>query len=159
MPGRETVALLLEEAMRCEGWAGGRTEERRRALDERAVRLKRRNVVREGINQALDLDPTWWGEGESDIETDDIDEGEIDEAVYVGFHNVERRCFQLNPDRRHLRRTLGRCWHFLLRGYRKYSTLSLRTSRSLFATRSLQTRFICSLDLHACIVTKRGWKT
>ena len=85
IPGRETVALLLEEAMRTEGWTGGRMEERRKALEERTAGLKKRNSVREGINQALSLDPAWWGEGESDVDSDDVDEGEIDEAVYVSF--------------------------------------------------------------------------
>ena len=85
IPGRETIALLLEEAMRSEGWAGGRMEERRKAIEERTARLKQRNAVREGINQELFLDPAWWGESESDIGSDDLDEGEIDEAVYVSF--------------------------------------------------------------------------
>lgn len=85
IPGRETVALLLEEAMRTEGWTGGRMEERRKTLDERAVRLRKRNAVRESVNQTLSLDPTWWGEGESGIDSDDVDEGETDEAVYVSF--------------------------------------------------------------------------
>lgn len=71
--------------MRSEGWAGGRMEERRKAIEERTARLKQRNAVREGINQELFLDPAWWGESESDIGSDDLDEGEIDEAVYVSF--------------------------------------------------------------------------
>lgn len=56
-------------------------EERRKALEERTARLKKRNAVREVVNQALCLDPAWWGESESD--SDDIDEGEIDEEIYV----------------------------------------------------------------------------
>ena len=83
IPGRETVALLLEEAMRTEGWTGGRMEERRKALEERTTRLKKRNAVRESINQTLGFDSTWWGESESDADSDDVDEGEIDEALYV----------------------------------------------------------------------------
>ena len=83
IPGRETVALLLEEAMRSEGWAGGRMEERRKALEARTARLKKRNAVREGVNQTLCLDPAWWGESESDIDSDDVDEDKIDEADYV----------------------------------------------------------------------------
>lgn len=82
--------------MRSEGWAGGRMEERRKALEERAARLKRRNTVREEINQTLCLDPAWWGESESDIDLDDADEVEIDEVVYVSF-GPSRREFHLRP--------------------------------------------------------------
>ena len=32
LPGREDVRLLLEEAMREQGWTGGRMEERRKVL-------------------------------------------------------------------------------------------------------------------------------
>lgn len=59
-------------------------EEHRKALEERATRLKKRNAMREGINQTLGFNPTWWGENESDLDSDDSDEDEIDEAVYVG---------------------------------------------------------------------------
>ena len=90
IPGRETVALLLEEAMRTEGWAGGRMEERRRTLEEHTARLKKRNAVREDVNQTLSLDPAWWGESESDIDSDDFDEGEIDEAVYVSVESDQK---------------------------------------------------------------------
>lgn len=83
IPGRETVALLLEEAMRSEGWAGGRMEERRKALEERTARLLKRNAVREDVNRSLCIDPAWWGESESDIDSDG--EGEADEVVYVSF--------------------------------------------------------------------------
>lgn len=92
MPGRETVALLLGEAMRTEGWTGGRMEERRRALEERTERLKKQNAVREDINQTLCLDPAWWGENESDVDSDDADEGVIDEAVYVSSE-LDRKLF------------------------------------------------------------------
>jgi len=97
IPGRETIALLLEEAMRTEGWTGGRMEERRRALEEGATRLKKRKAVREGVNQVLSLDPGWWGESESGVDSDDADEGEIDEAVYVSFKPDWKRCSQSEP--------------------------------------------------------------
>jgi hypothetical protein len=85
IPGRETIALLLEEAMRTEGWAGGRMEERRKALEECTARLKKRNAMRESVNQTLSLDSAWWGEGESSVDPDDVDDCETDEAVYVSF--------------------------------------------------------------------------
>lgn len=91
IPGRETVAFLLEEAMRTEGWTGGRMEERRKALEERTTRLKKRDAVREGINQALGFSSAWWGENGSDVDEDDDDEDEIDEAVYVSYLLVRNR--------------------------------------------------------------------
>lgn len=94
IPGRETVALLLEEAMRTEGWAGGRAEERRKALEERTAHLKKRNTVREGINRTLGCNPAWWGESESEVDSDDVDEGEIDEAVYVSSE-LTRKSFSV----------------------------------------------------------------
>jgi len=72
--------------MRTEGWTGGKTEERRKALEERAARLKKRNAVRQGINQTLSVDPAWWGESGSDIDSDDVDESEINETVYVSYN-------------------------------------------------------------------------
>lgn len=83
IPGRETVALLLEEAMRTEGWTGGRMEERRKALEERTMRLEKRDAVREGVNQALGFSSAWWGENGSDVDEEDVDEDKMDEAVYV----------------------------------------------------------------------------
>lgn len=71
--------------MRSEGWAGGRMEARRKALEERTARLKKRNAAREVINQSLCLDPAWWGESESDIDSDGVGDGEADEALYVSY--------------------------------------------------------------------------
>ncbi len=47
MPGRQDVALLLGEAMRGEGWTGGRMEEQRRQLERRTARKHRRAIVSE----------------------------------------------------------------------------------------------------------------
>lgn len=58
-------------------------EERRKASEERTARLNKRNTVREDINRTLGFDSTWWGEGESDVDSDDVDEGESDDALYV----------------------------------------------------------------------------
>ena len=85
MPGREDVATLLEQAMRGEGWEGGRMEERRRSLD---AHMKRRQVqldIRTDIGKLLDLNPKWWGPQNdldySSSESDDEDEEE--ESLYV----------------------------------------------------------------------------
>ncbi|KAL1754670.1 DIL domain-containing protein [Schizophyllum commune] len=85
MPGREDVATLLEQAMRVEGWEGGRMEERRRSLD---AHMKRRQVqldIRTDIGKLLDLNPKWWGPQNdldySSSESDDEDEEE--ESLYT----------------------------------------------------------------------------
>ena len=66
-------------------------EERRKILEERAACLKQRNAVREDVNQTLSLDPAWWGESESDVDSDDVDSDEIDDAVYVSFEQIGER--------------------------------------------------------------------
>ena len=64
MPGRQDVALLLGEAMRGEGWTGGRMEEQRRQLERRAERMRRRERVRENLGRVLPIAPQWWGDDE-----------------------------------------------------------------------------------------------
>src|SRR6266576_2549545 len=59
IPGRDDVALLLEEAMRGEGWTGGRVEQKRRLEDARIKRRRRRKAIRENICQVLDVDRRW----------------------------------------------------------------------------------------------------
>ncbi|KAI0756736.1 DIL domain-containing protein [Daedaleopsis nitida] len=61
VPGREDVALLLEEAMREAGWKGGRMEEQRRILEKRMRRLRRRRNIQEDIEKALGITSRWWG--------------------------------------------------------------------------------------------------
>ncbi|KAH7883507.1 DIL domain-containing protein [Phlebopus sp. FC_14] len=60
LPGREDVALLLEEAMRCEGWTGGRMEQRRRALDEQIKKQRQKRDLRESVAKFLDIPAQWW---------------------------------------------------------------------------------------------------
>ncbi|KAL4069680.1 DIL domain-containing protein [Scleroderma yunnanense] len=86
LPGREDVAILLEEAMRSEGWTGGRMEQKRRALDERLKQSSRRKRIRESIAKLIEIPAPWWGDSdsefssnESDSETDD----ETDEETYT----------------------------------------------------------------------------
>ncbi|KII93884.1 hypothetical protein PLICRDRAFT_49881 [Plicaturopsis crispa FD-325 SS-3] len=90
LPGREDIALLLEEAMRGEGWSGGRMEERRRVVDERIKRKTRQKTVREDVGKVLDVSPKWWGNvdsemffADSDSDSDEEDEGDTDESVYT----------------------------------------------------------------------------
>ncbi|TDL28514.1 hypothetical protein BD410DRAFT_893510 [Rickenella mellea] len=65
IPGREDVALFLEEAMRGEGWQGTRVAARRRSLDQRRQQNDKQRHVRQRISQMLDLDDEWWKGGET----------------------------------------------------------------------------------------------
>ncbi len=86
MPGRQDVALLLGEAMRGEGWTGGRMEEQRRQIERRAARKRRRQRVREDIGKVLSIAPQWWGDDEWQViaSESDEDESEGEETVVVG---------------------------------------------------------------------------
>jgi hypothetical protein len=86
MPGREDVALLLEEAMRGDGWAGGKIEQKRKVLDERIKERGKRRSVRDNVAKTLSVDQRWWGGGDSDsssIDSDSEEEEENPEHVYV----------------------------------------------------------------------------
>ncbi|KAF5384961.1 hypothetical protein D9615_001442 [Tricholomella constricta] len=81
LPGRNDVALLLEEAMRGEGWTGGRMEQKRRISEQRQKQKARQEEVRNGIGQLLAINQSWWGpELDSDSESEDDDD---DENVYT----------------------------------------------------------------------------
>ena len=85
MPGRQDVALLLGEAMRGEGWTGGRMEEQRRELERRAERKRRRERVRENVGKVLPIAPQWWGDDEwqTTVSESDEDGSEGEEALLV----------------------------------------------------------------------------
>ena len=78
VPGREDVALLLEEAMREAGWTGGRMEERRRTLEKRMRRIGKRRDVQVDIEKILGISPKWWGDEDIlyNLETDDDSDDE-----------------------------------------------------------------------------------
>ncbi|OCH94762.1 hypothetical protein OBBRIDRAFT_845272 [Obba rivulosa] len=83
VPGREDVALLLEEAMRGEGWKGGRMEERRRSLEQRTRRIGKKKQVQNGIERILGITPRWWGDDNSETSPDtseDEDEEDVNSA-------------------------------------------------------------------------------
>ena len=86
MPGRQDVALLLGEAMRGEGWTGGRMEEQRRQLERAAARKRKRELVREDVGKVLSIAPQWWGDDEWQViaSESDEDESEGEEAIVVG---------------------------------------------------------------------------
>ncbi|KAI0361327.1 hypothetical protein OH77DRAFT_1417565 [Trametes cingulata] len=78
VPGREDVALLLEEAMREAGWKGGRMEEQRRSLEKRMRRLRKRRHVQEDIERTLGINPKWWGDDDTFFSLDSEEEAEDD---------------------------------------------------------------------------------
>ncbi|KAI0734627.1 DIL domain-containing protein [Fomitopsis betulina] len=86
VPGREDVAFILQEAMRGEGWKGGRMEEQRRLVERRARRMGKRKTVQLDIEKALGISPRWWGEELSDpnfdFDVEDEDEAP-DETVFT----------------------------------------------------------------------------
>ena len=91
LPGKDDVALLLEEAMRGQGWTGGRLEQKRRLFDQRLKRKGKRKAIREDIGKVLEISSDWWGKGldseESDSDDDednDEDDTDLDERLYVG---------------------------------------------------------------------------
>jgi hypothetical protein len=85
VPGRQDVALLLGEAMRGEGWTGGRMEEQRRQLERRTVRKRQRDRVREDVGKVLPIAPQWWcdEEWQSIVSESDEDDSEGEEALLV----------------------------------------------------------------------------
>ncbi|KAF8587324.1 hypothetical protein K439DRAFT_1652322 [Ramaria rubella] len=90
IPGRESVALLLEEAMRESGWSGGRMELRRRREDERTRRQDKRLAVKRHIGHVLGLNDHWWGddrddEDESEEEADADDDQDADGPLDMSY--------------------------------------------------------------------------
>ncbi|KAF7339536.1 hypothetical protein MSAN_02168100 [Mycena sanguinolenta] len=85
LPGREDVALLLEEAMRGEGWTGGKMEERRRLLEERRRKREKRRAVRDTVGRTLGVNSRWWGDQSDEFsESDsDSDDEEVEDDVYT----------------------------------------------------------------------------
>lgn len=81
LPGREDVALLLEEAMRERGWTGGRMEERRRILEKRMRRVRKRKELQDKVGTILGINPRWWGEMDSELMFGEADEDEEDEDM------------------------------------------------------------------------------
>src|ERR1700691_1504044 len=85
MPGREDVALLLEEAMRGDGWTGGKMEQKRKVLEERIKQKSKQKSVRDHVAKTLSVDQRWWGADDSDSSSidSDLEEEENPENVYV----------------------------------------------------------------------------
>ena len=87
IPGREDVALFLEEAMKGEGWQGSKMTVQRHHLDEKVKRDGKRRSERQAISKILDLNDDWWqtkdlfdSSGAMEDESDTDDE---DQSIYV----------------------------------------------------------------------------
>lgn len=84
LPGRDDVALLLEESMRGEGWTGGRMEQKRRLSEQRIKRKERKKEAHDGINKVLSVNPAWWGlDSDSDSSDSGWEDEEEDDRIYV----------------------------------------------------------------------------
>lgn len=87
LPGRDDIALLLEEAMRGEGWTGGRMEQKRRHSEQRAKKKGRQKAIQDDISKVLGVSSTWW-DPESDFQSSDSEsdgEDNGDERIYVNL--------------------------------------------------------------------------
>ncbi|OCB88557.1 hypothetical protein A7U60_g4260 [Sanghuangporus baumii] len=83
IPGREDVALFLEEAMKGEGWQGSKLNAKRHVVDRKLKEREKRFSERRAISKILELsgDMHWWRENdmfESPVE-DSEDEGDGEE--------------------------------------------------------------------------------
>jgi hypothetical protein len=114
LPGREDVALLLEEAMRGEGWTGGRMEARRRSSEERSKLKYRQKGVRDDMVKALDVNPRWWGDEESDSSSTDSEDENEDDDLFVSVAVARGRLKMLNCEARHPQQIIHRCLCFHL---------------------------------------------
>lgn len=81
LPGREDIALILEEAMRERGWTGGRMENRRRILEKRARRIAKRKELQDKVGKILGIGPRWWGDIDTEFMFNDASEDEDDEDM------------------------------------------------------------------------------
>ena len=89
IPGREDVALFLEEAMRGEGWQSSKMAVQRRDHDQRQKINGQRQSEREAIQKILDIDGQWWG-GDSALDLSDEEDDSCDETTYVSL--LDRFC-------------------------------------------------------------------
>ena len=130
LPGKDDVALLLEEAMRGEGWTGGRIEQKRRLFDQRMKSKGKRKAIREDIGKILGISSDWWGEDpessefdSDDDEDDDEDDTVLDDRIYVGG-NLSLQVTLADRIFRHQFQTMHQCWSSPLLCYLKYLILS-----------------------------------
>jgi hypothetical protein len=88
IPGKEDIALLLEEAMRYDGWTGGKMEQKRHEYEERSRRMGKRRAQEDQIADVLDVNPRWWNRADVDLSEDVVDDEDresevLEDAQYV----------------------------------------------------------------------------
>lgn len=162
LPGREDVALLLEEHMRAQGWTGGRMEERRKLRELRQHRIGKRRNLQEGVEKALNIDPRWWGDAEPDYVaselSDDEDEDfdmDKDVAVYTSISSYRSR--ELMDPRPPLQ-IIRLCWYSPQMRYPTYSRPSSPTFDLPCGIANPQMHYTCFLDSLYSIVIRTGSK-
>lgn len=160
MPGRGDVALLLEEAMRGDGWTGGRMEEKRKVLEERLKAKGKRKNVRESVAKALQVDQKWWGADDSDDSADsDLEEEEdVQESVFVSI-SLWAQPERSSPLHRHLLLTLHPCLSFRRKHCPRFSSLLSLIFNHHFAMHNQQIHYICLRGLLVSLVTTHGSRT
>lgn len=76
LPGREDIALLLEESMRSQGWEGGRMDQRRRIVERQQKHRRKQMQLRQDVATLLGVHHSWWGQKPEfpDAEDNDVDD-------------------------------------------------------------------------------------
>lgn len=87
IPGREDVALFLEEAMKGEGWQGSKLNLKRRCFDKKMKEDEKRHSERRAVAKILELNSHdhWWRETgllQPSLE-DSEDEDDAEGSIYV----------------------------------------------------------------------------
>lgn len=83
LPGREDVAMLLEEAMRGEGWTGSRMEMKRSSRERLSKRKGKQKAIRDDVSRLLGINPRWWTSDEDDSGSDSDDDDAVGEDVFT----------------------------------------------------------------------------
>jgi hypothetical protein len=125
MPGREDVALLLEESMRGDGWTGGRMARKRKVLEERIKEKGKQQSVRDSVAKMLSIDQRWWGSEDSDsssINSDVEEEDENQETIYVSASKSSDYYIFTDSFSRHHLWISHQCLSSHHRRFLKYST-------------------------------------
>lgn len=166
VPGREDVALLLEEAMREHGWTGGRMEEHRRSLEQRARRMGKRKSMQDDIVKILGISSKWWGDPELETSFEVVEDEEDDDSIqdisYVShlvWADLNRPGRQFDACCRRLLQDLHICLFFLKKHYQIFFKLSLLTISLRYEMLNRPRHCTCLLALLVYMVTRIGWRT
>jgi hypothetical protein len=142
LPGRDDVALLLEEAMRGNGWTGGRMEQKRRLHEQRMKKKGKQKEIREEACKVLGVNSNLWASDTESASDSDLDDNDLDEDVYVSIF-VYHALDSLSIIFRHPFQITLPCWFFHLLYFLKSLTPSSQTFRRHYKTPLLQTHYTC----------------